>query len=122
MARSIGQIQQELDRIKEMVEESAREIQTLYDNYIAILSESAQKQLILAAYQLCTQICPEAFVAISFSQRQKLQQSLRQLGKEMQPMLAQKPTAEELSQEQADLSLIAEMLKNLPLGLSLIHI
>ena len=118
MGRSISQIQQELAAIEEKVIELGEELQTLYDRYIDCLSDSAQKQLILAGYQLCTQIYPEAFVAMSLTQRQKLQQSLRQLGKEIQPLLAQKPTAEEISQEQVDLNLIAQMLKNLPLGRS----
>jgi hypothetical protein len=116
MVRSIRQIQQELDTIKETVALSGQELETLYDRYTDSLSESAQKQLILAAYQLCTQIYPEAFVAMSLNQRQKFQQTLRQLGKEIKPLLEQKPTAEELTQEQADLNLIAEMLKNLPLS------
>lgn len=116
MARSIRQIQQELDNIKETVAQTAQELETLYDKYIDSLSESTQKQLILAGYQLCTQIYPEAFVAMSLSQRQKLQQTLRQLSQEMKQLLAKKPTAEELTKEQADLNLIAEMLKNLPLG------
>ena len=118
MGRSISQIQQELAAIEEKVIELGEELQTLYDRYLDCLSDSAQKQLILAGYQLCTQIYPEVFVAMSLTQRQKLQQSLRQLGKEIQPLLAQKPTAEEISQEQVDLNLIAQMLKNLPLGRS----
>lgn len=118
MGRSISQIQQELEAIEEKVIELGQELQTLYEKYIAVLSNSVQKQLILAGYQLCTQIYPEAFVGISLNQRQKLQQSLRQLGKEIEPLLAQKPTAEEISQEQIDLNLIAQMLKNLPLGTS----
>lgn len=118
MGRSISQIQQELEAIEEKVIELGEELQTLYDRYISCLSNSVQKQLILAGYQLCTQIYPEAFVEIPLSQRQKLQQSLRQLGKEIEPLLAQKPTAEEISQEQIDLNLIAQMLKNLPLSTS----
>lgn len=116
MGRSISQIQQELEAIEEKVIELGQELQTLYEKYNAILSNSVQKQLILAGYQLCTQIYPEAFVEMSLNQRQKLQQSLRQLGKEIEPLLAQKPTAEEISQEQIDLNLIAQMLKNLPLS------
>lgn len=118
MARSIRQIQQELDTIRETVAEAAQELEILYNRYIDYLSESAQKQLILAGYQLCTQIYPEAFVAMSLNQRQQLQQTLRHLSKELKPLLNKKPTAEELTQEQADLHLIAEMLKNLPLGRS----
>lgn len=118
MGRSINQIQQELEAIEEKVIELGEELQTLYDRYIDCLSNSVQKQLILAGYQLCTQIYPEAFVEMSLAQRQKLQQSFRQLGKEIEPLLAQKPTAEEISQEQIDLNLIAQMLKDLPLGAS----
>lgn len=115
MARSIKQIQQELDKIKETVANSARELETLYDQYIACLSESAHKQLILAGYQLCTQIYPQAFMAMSLSQRQKLQQNLRQLGQKMQLALKEKPTEEDFIPEKAELNLIAEMLKKLPL-------
>lgn len=118
MGRSISQIQKELEAIEEKVIELGQELQTLYEKYHAVLSNSVQKQLILAGYQLCTQIYPEAFVEMSLNQRQKLQQSLRQLGKEIEPLLAQKPTAEEISQEQIDLNLIAQMLKNLPLSTS----
>lgn len=118
MGRSISQIQQELEAIEEKVIELGEELQTLYDRYIDRLSNSVQKQLILAGFQLCTQIYPEAFVAMSLAQRQQLQQSLRQLGKEIEPLLAQKPTAEEISTEQIDLNLIAQMLKNLPLNTS----
>ena len=118
MGRSIRQIQQELEAIEEKVIEFGQELQTLYEKYIACLSNSAQKQLILAGYQLCTRIYPEAFVAMSLTQRQNLQQSLQKLGKELEPLLAQKPTAEEISQEQVDLNLIAQMLKNLPLSTS----
>ena len=115
MARSIKQIQQELDNIRETVTELAEELETLYDTYLSCLSESASKQLILAGYQLCTQIYPEAFIAMPLTQRQKLQQAFRKLGQEMEPMLTKKPQAVDLNQEQADLNLIAEMLKKLPL-------
>ena len=118
MGRSIRQIQQELDNIQETVTEAARELEALYDKYVINLSQSAQKQLILAGYQLCTQIYPEAFINMSLSQRQKLQQALRQLAREMELSLQKKPTSEDLNQEQADLNLIAEMLKNLPVARS----
>ena len=118
MGRSIRQIQQDLDNIQEAVTEAARELEALYDKYVVGLSQSVQKQLILAGYQLCTQIYPEAFINMSLSQRQRLQQTLRQLAEEMEVSLQKKPTSEDLNQEQADLNLIAEMLKNLPVARS----
>jgi len=116
MVLSIGQVQQELDEIKKNVINSSQDLEALYDQYIFSLSESVQKQLILSIYQLCTQIYPEEFVSLSLTQRQELQQAIRKLGQEMPSLLAQKPTAEDLSQEQTDLEMIADMLKNLPLG------
>jgi len=116
MARTIQQVKQELEALEATVAETATQLQTTYDNYLDILSESAQKQLILASYQLCTKIYAESFLQLSFSQRQKLQEKLRALAKEIQPELKKKYQPEKLSQEQADLSAIAEMLKNLPLS------
>ena len=49
--------------------------------------QSIEQQLILASYQLCTQIYPDSFLDLSLNQRQELQQSLRSLGKELKPSL-----------------------------------
>jgi len=38
------------------------------------------RQLVLAAFQICTQTYPEAFLRLSVARRQQLQQALRQLG------------------------------------------
>lgn len=116
MARTIQQIKQELEILEKTVAETATQLQTTYDDYLDILSGSAQKQLILASYQLCTKIYAESFLQLSFSQRQKIQEKLRALAKEIRPELKKKYQPKKLSQEQADLSVIAEMLKNLPLS------
>ncbi len=115
MARTIQQVQQELEVLEKTVAETATQLQTTYEDYLDLLSGSLEKQLMLAGYQLCTQIYAESFLQLSFSQRQKLQQQLRKLGKEIKPELKKKYEPPEPTQEQADLSLIAEMLKNLPL-------
>jgi hypothetical protein len=46
-----------------------------------------RRQLIQASYQVCTNGYPEAFLSLSFSQREKLQQALRQLGVQAQKQL-----------------------------------
>jgi hypothetical protein len=43
-----------------------------------------RQQLVLAAYHLCTQAYPEAFLALSKAEREKLQESLRKLGRQGQ--------------------------------------
>ncbi len=113
--RPIQQVKQELEILEKSVAETATQFQTTYEDYLDLLSVSLEKQLILAGYQLCTQTYAESFLRLSFSQRQKLQQELRELGKEIKPELKKKYETIESTPEQADLSLIAEMLKNLPL-------
>ena len=115
MVSKIQQVKQELEALEQTVAETADQLQTTYDDYLDLLGNSAEKQLILAVYQLCTQIYAESFLKLSFSQRQKLQEKLRKVGKQIKPQLKKKYQPSKSSQNQADLSLIAEMLKNLPL-------
>ncbi len=115
MAKTIQQVKQELEALEQTVTATATQLQNTYEDYLDSLSASVEKQLILAGYQLCTQIYAESFLQLSFSQREKLQQELRELVKEVKPELKKKYRPQETTQEQADLSMIAEMLKNLPL-------
>lgn len=87
MGRTIQQIKQDLTSLEEAVGTIAVELQTLYEEYINLLSQSVPKQLALAAYQICTQSYPESFLRLSFKQRQQLQQNLRQIAKQIQPQL-----------------------------------
>jgi hypothetical protein len=116
MSKSIRQIQQDIDNLEIIVSEVAEELQNLYAKYLDTLSNSAKQQFILASYQLCTQIYPESFLKLSFSQREKLQQQLIDLGKEIQPLLEKTPEPEEERSQQQELKLLAEIINNLPLG------
>ena len=116
MVSKIQQVRQELEALERTVAETADQLQTTYNDYLDLLGDSAEKQLILAVYQLCTQVYAESFLKLSFSQRQKLQEKLRQIGKKIKPELKKKYQPSKSNQDKADLSLIAEMLKNLPLN------
>jgi hypothetical protein len=83
MARAMQQIRQELAAIEEIVASLAVEVRQIYVNYLNKLSHSACKQLILASYQICTQAYPESFLKLLASDRVKLQEDLRKLGKTM---------------------------------------
>lgn len=87
MAKSLQQIKQELTAFEEKTNELAIELNRLYRDYLEALSQSIKQQLILAGYQVCTQIYPEEFLKLSFSQREKLQHNLRQLGQGIQAQL-----------------------------------
>jgi hypothetical protein len=83
MARAIQQIKQDLAGLEEQSAIYAAELHSRYLKYLNVLSQSVRKQVILASYQICTQSYPELFLALSFNQRQKLQENLQKLGKEL---------------------------------------
>ena len=115
MARSIQQIKQDLEVLESTIVESGSELRDLYKSYLDLLSQSVKQQLILASYQICTQLYPESFLGLSLDQKQKLQQQLRVLSKEIQPELLNSQEQTELILERKDLNFVAEMIKNLPL-------
>lgn len=82
MARAIQQIKQELENISEKVAQLKEKTYSLYSQYIELLEQAIIKQFIIAAYQLCTQIYPEAFLKLSYSEREELQQNLRKISQE----------------------------------------
>ncbi len=80
MARLIQQIQKDLTELERKVAELAVELNSLYRKYLEAFSQSAKQQLILASYQICTHVYPEAFLKLSFSQRETLQKKLKEIG------------------------------------------
>jgi len=87
MARPMQQIKKDLAALEEKATNLAVELHDLYSKYLNLLSQSVRKQLILASYQICTQAYPESFLKLSLSERQSLQNKLRQLGKKIQSQL-----------------------------------
>lgn len=87
MARAIQQIEQDLAAIEKKVVNLAQELNEVYGKYLSLLSQSSRKQLILASYQICTQTYPESFLKLSLRDRQKLQDSLRNLAQKMQSQI-----------------------------------
>jgi hypothetical protein len=87
MTRSIQQIERDLEDLSEQVAALADQLHRSYTQYLNVLGQSIEKQLVLASYQLCTQTYPEAFLALSLNQRQTLQQNIRQLGRQAQEQL-----------------------------------
>jgi hypothetical protein len=114
MTKSIQQIKQELNSIELAVAEIAVEFQDQYSNYLNLLSQSVRQQLILASYQICTQFYPQSFLNLSLSNKQNLQQILRQVGSDIQPQLLSIIEQQELEPEPSELNLMAELIKNLP--------
>ena len=87
MARAIERIEQDLAAIEEAIALLRTEFHSTYSKYLHLLGQAVRRQLILASYQVCTHGYPEAFLSLPFSQRQTLQQSIQQLGKQVQEQL-----------------------------------
>lgn len=87
MARAIERIEQDLAAIEEAIARLRSEFHSTYSKYLQLLGQAVRRQLILASYQVCTHGYPEAFLSLPFSQREKLQQSIQQLGKQVQEQL-----------------------------------
>ena len=118
MARPIQQIKQDLETLQKNVAEAASELRHLYNDYLQVLSQCVKQQLMLGAYQLCTQVYPELFLKLSFSQRQELQQQIRVISAEVGEFLQELDNIEQSQfySEPTELNLLAEMIKNLPLN------
>lgn len=89
MTGSTERLYQTLERLRGELSQLSHQFEDTYREYITALANAVRHQLILATYHLCTQGYPEAFLALSFSQRQGLQLRVRQLAKQAEPMMLQ---------------------------------
>jgi len=98
MAGSLKRIEQDIATLEEAIAKIAQEFHSCYDRYLQVLSQAVRQQLILATYHLCTQGYPEAFLQLSYAERQQLQAGIRDLAGQTQvklTALVRTPFAEE---------------------------
>ncbi|BAZ15285.1 hypothetical protein NIES4071_71570 [Calothrix sp. NIES-4071] len=93
---TIERIEQDIKALEQTASRIANSLQDSYTAYFDALGKAVRQQLILATYHLCTQGYPQIFLRLSLNQRQKLQQSIRNLGTQTADHLAKytKPGAE----------------------------
>lgn len=98
MVRSIEKIEQDIAALQEAVKTIADELYQAYNLYLTALGQAVRQQLIFATYHICTQGYPDAFMSLSFSDRQNLQQKIRQLTKNLtEQLISQMRSASQLS-------------------------
>jgi hypothetical protein len=83
----VKRIEQDIAALEQAVQAIAQAFRSTYADYLSTLGQAVRQQLVLASYRLCTQGYPERFLELSLQQRQKLQQALRQLGRQTQTQL-----------------------------------
>jgi len=87
MVGSLTQIEKDLAKLDQAVIHLSEEMQTAYSDYLNRLGAATQKQLVMAAYQVCTEGYPEQFVKLTAGQREDLQKIVRQLAKQIREEL-----------------------------------
>jgi menaquinone-dependent protoporphyrinogen IX oxidase len=76
---SIEQINQSITALEQQATDLGEQFYQAYQGYLGAVGQSAQQQLVLAAYQICTEGYPDQFLGMAQADREALQRSLRQL-------------------------------------------
>ncbi len=92
-------IEQDLAALEEFVTDFNLEFRNTYESYLTALGQAVRQQLVLASYHLCTQVMPDAFLKLSFNERQKMQHSVRLLAAISQEKLRTLGTQEDLAEK-----------------------
>ncbi|MEW6493448.1 MAG: hypothetical protein AB1589_13225 [Cyanobacteriota bacterium] len=104
MVRAIEKIEQDLAALEDAIALLRAEFDKGYSHYLKLLGQAMRRQLIQVSYQVCTQGYPDAFLSLSFNERQKLQQAIQQMGKQAQEKLLSslEPSENETQTEASD--------------------
>ncbi len=70
-------IDKDIQNIQKAIADALVRIDTIHLEYSQAIAHATQQQILLSVFSFCTQKCPEAFLALSLSERQDLQESLR---------------------------------------------
>ncbi len=116
MVRPAETIRKDLDKLGEATAALAKEFSQIYATYLTALGHTQRRQVIMATYHLCTQVYPEKFLALSVSDRARLQQDIQSLGRRGQSWLLQLMEPEPLD-EPADPPLDRDNLNRLEAAL-----
>ena len=102
-------IDKDIRDIQQAIANVVSRIDLLHLDYAKAIAIAVQQKILLATFKFCTQKCPEAFLALSLSARQKLQEDLRQtiqlLSNNMQKTLEECDQNSRTNQENLDLLL-----------------
>jgi hypothetical protein len=89
MVRPVESIHKDLNALEEATATLADEFSQIYGTYLTVLGQAMRRQMIMATYHLCTQVYPEEFLALTMSDRTRLQQNVQNLGRQAQSWLQQ---------------------------------
>jgi hypothetical protein len=74
----LARIDKDIKDIKQAIADVVSRIDTIHLEYAQAIARAVQQQILLTVFKFCTQKCPDAFLALTLSERQDLQEKLRQ--------------------------------------------
>ncbi|MBE9033081.1 hypothetical protein IQ266_25415 [filamentous cyanobacterium LEGE 11480] len=92
MAQSLEQINQSLKKLEQQAIDLGEKLHVAHQGYRNVLAQTANDQLIMSSFTLCTEAYPEEFLQLSVSERHQLQTTLRGLAKQLQTDLREVPS------------------------------
>lgn len=84
---SIQHLTREISAIESKTEALTAQIQETYQDYLERLGITVQRQVVAASYYLCTQLFPDVFLNLKYSDREKMQRSLQRIAEEAKQSL-----------------------------------
>ena len=98
MVKASSQIERELSLLQQRTQALETSLEPLYEGYLKALSEASGRQLVMAAFHICTKAYPSKFLSLSLQQRSQLQQEIQSLsGGLYQQLIAQREKAKKAS-------------------------
>jgi len=70
-------IDKDIQNIQQAIADVISRIDVIHIEYSQAIAQAVQQQILLTVFKFCTQKCPDAFLALSLSARQNLQEALR---------------------------------------------
>jgi hypothetical protein len=102
-------IEQDIQNTQQAIADVNSRIDVIHIEYSQAIAKAVQQQILLTVFKFCTQKCPDAFLALSPSERQKLQTALREtiksLCEQMQKTLEECDRESRTNQENLDILL-----------------
>ena len=106
-------IDKDIQNIQQAIADAITRIDVIHIEYSQAIAQAVQQQILLTVFKFCTQKCPDAFLALSLSARQNLQDALRQriksLCEQMQKTLEECDRDSRTNQENLD-TLLSKLL------------
>lgn len=90
MSRSLSRLEAELAELETHTQTLYQRLSEVYCQYLRGLGAQLERELSLAAHQVCTRLYPEEFLNLSLEARRELQGKIQTLARQLEPRLQER--------------------------------